>query len=314
MLTAELKLSLQARQDLEQALYAIYAPSESAWDQWRGGIITQVIDLLQIHGAEWMRQKLIKDTQEAILRRVSDTFEHRIECIPYTRDPDPSNENRGETPSVLAVSAGAGELRKDDVHAVYLNNKGQLRQSKKFETLAPVPEHRSDAERLRSSSNREEFKQWVQEKQPTVIVVGGWTIRTRELLGDVTNLTEGLNIPVIMVEDSTARLYRNSPKAAEEHHSLHEVAKYCLGLARYVQSPAAEFANLPPGVLESISFDPFQKLVRERRFKFQLKHMTHVAPAGPCGASAIRIGTEFGQRGPLHGCRHQQSRARSLLC
>lgn len=238
------------------------------WNNWRRAILTDAVNSLQVHSAEWVKQKMTREAQDLVLGRISSELEGRIECIPYTADPE---RERGQTPSVIALSFGAGEYRKDDVHAVFLDNKGRMRESTRFETLAPVRETRPQHEQDRSNTSRDAFRAMMNDKKPTVIVVGGWTIRTRELLADVRALASEVNLPVIMVEDSTARLFRNSPDAVREFQELHEIGRYCVGLARYVQCPAAEYAALSTSQLEGVSFDPFQKYLPAERLRFQLE-------------------------------------------
>jgi transcription elongation factor SPT6 len=50
--------------------------------------------------------------------------------------------------------------------------------------------------------------------------------------------------PVIYVHDDSARIYQHSKRASEEFSALSLTAKYCVGLARYTQSPMNEYAAL----------------------------------------------------------------------
>lgn len=50
--------------------------------------------------------------------------------------------------------------------------------------------------------------------------------------------------PVIYVPDDSARIYQHSKRASEEFSALSLTAKYCVGLARYTQSPMNEYAAL----------------------------------------------------------------------
>ena len=46
------------------------------------------------------------------------------------------------------------------------------------------------------------------------------------------------------MHDDAARIYHHSKRAAEEFSVLPPNAKYCVGLARYFQSPLNDFAAL----------------------------------------------------------------------
>lgn len=280
LLEVEVTIATDARQQLFAALSALCTSQNggavaAAWNEEREAVLAEALETLEGHAVAHMKHRLTTDAQETVLRSVSDSFAHRIECIPYSPDPDPNNPHRGDTPSVLALSAGAGEPRKDDIRAVFLDRQGRMRESTTFETLATVGERRPQEEQERAGNARDNFKSLVRTRQPTVIVVGGWTVRTRGLLADVRRIVEEelLETPVIMVEDTTARLYRHSAEAHAEFSAMHEVARYCVGLARYVQCPAASYAALSQAQLESVRFDANQKYVPAEKLRFELEQV-----------------------------------------
>jgi transcription elongation factor SPT6 len=55
---------------------------------------------------------------------------------------------------------------------------------------------------------------------------------------------QAFEIPVIYINDEVARIYQHSKRAANEFSALSVTAKYCVGLARYTQSPLNEYAAL----------------------------------------------------------------------
>lgn len=137
---------------------------------------------------------------------------------------------------------------------VFLDSAGRLRATAKIDNL-------HDTEGL------DEFHDLVTSKKPDLIVVGGFTMSTmklsakiKEILGKAALNDEGqvinpeYQIPVQYVLDDIARIYQHSARAAEEFGSLSLNAKYCVGLARYIQSPLNEFAALASDIT-AISFD-----------------------------------------------------------
>ncbi|KAM9915496.1 hypothetical protein OXX80_013997, partial [Metschnikowia pulcherrima] len=111
---------------------------------------------------------------------------------------------------------------------------------------------------------------------PDVIVVSGFSANTKKLFDIVRNfvssnnmfvsiddLPEGTNpqlIPVIWGQDETARLYQNSERASIELSDKPTLVKYCVGLARYVQSPLLEYVSLGDDIL-SLVFYEHQKYI-----------------------------------------------------
>lgn len=194
-----------------------------------------------------------------------------MDVAPYVT---PTTQN-GDTPSVLAVSWGKGDPQKDAITLVFIDEAGRFREHTKIDNL-------SDEEL------RDEFNDLITRRRPDVIAVGGFSLTTtklsqriKEAVGITTPPVENglghawgdapmpptpgqqdLNIPVIYVHDEVARIYQHSKRANEEFSALSPTAKYCVGLARYVQSPLNEYAALGTDIT-AISFDEdSQQLVR----------------------------------------------------
>ncbi|KIO20227.1 hypothetical protein M407DRAFT_30136 [Tulasnella calospora MUT 4182] len=66
--------------------------------------------------------------------------------------------------------------------------------------------------------------------------------------------------PIIYVNDEVARIYQHSKRAEDEYGRIPLLGRYCVGLARYVQSPLNEYASLGSD-LAAMSFDECQTLV-----------------------------------------------------
>jgi transcription elongation factor SPT6 len=64
--------------------------------------------------------------------------------------------------------------------------------------------------------------------------------------------------PVVYVRDDIARLYQHSQRANEEFSTHSLITKYCVGLARYVQSPLNEAAALGPDIT-AILLEPVEQ-------------------------------------------------------
>lgn len=175
----------------------------------------------------------------------------------------------GDTASVLAISWGKGDPHKDAITLVFLDEAGRMREHTKIDNLVDV-------------ETRDEFVDLVKRRRPDVIVIGGFSMattklmqRVKEIVGPVppepaswgeeapppTPANEyGLDIPVIYVPDDVARIYQHSKRAALEFSALSPTAKYCVGLARYAQSPINEYAALGPDIT-AITFEEDDQLL-----------------------------------------------------
>lgn len=245
---------------------------------------------------------------------------------------------KGQTPSVLAVSWGKGDPQVDAISLVYLDDGGRLREHCKLDNLS-------------DGDNRKEFESLLERRSPDVIVVGGFSVQTTKLVGRLKeiisgempdnamsgkgpsavpggsqtsawgNLSQGVGggsgwgdrvggsgwnesrtdaggsgsgwesgagastgswgdpnrtnapangstpgkqstVPVIYVPDDSARIYQHSKRASEEFSALSMTAKYCVGLARYTQSPMNEYAALGRDMAAITYDEDNQQLVR----------------------------------------------------
>lgn len=200
-----------------------------------------------------------------MFRPCVDTFNspscQRVDVAPYTSP----GKAFGETSSVLAMSWGQGDPQRDDICIVYLDERGLARESTKIANLY-------------DQAMKDEFFDLIKRRQPDVIVIGGFTmattklsLRLKELLRAGPNADPNMQqdrpdpefqIPVIYVRDDVARMYQHSDRATKEFPDFSEVSKYCVGLARYTQSPLNEYGALGADI-SAVSFDKDdQHLVR----------------------------------------------------
>jgi transcription elongation factor SPT6 len=245
-----------------------FSESAKGWNEERSQVVREAIQqhLVPV-GVKWTREWLREEVEEYLalkcsnqLRKVSVAYLlcffyadqlQRIDVAPYLR----RRLGEGEfASSVLAVSWGKGDPHKDPISMVFLDSAGRLRSQAKIDNL-------HDPEGL------DEFHDLVTSKKPDLIVVGGFAMSTmklgqkvKEILAKAAINEDGqvvnpeYQIPVQYVLDDVARIYQHSARAAEEFGSLSLNAKYCVGLARYIQSPLNEFAALGSDIT-AISFE-----------------------------------------------------------
>lgn len=172
----------------------------------------------------------------------------------------------GDIASVLAISWGKGDPHKDAITLVFVDEAGRLREHTKVDNLV-------------DQEMRDEFADLLSRRKPDVIVIGGFSMATTKLVQRVKAILRGeqlgeegweptpsneqaFDIPVIYIFDEVARIYQHSKRAADEFSALSPTAKYCVGLARYTQSPLVEYAALGSDIT-AISFDEDQRLVSD---------------------------------------------------
>lgn len=190
--------------------------------------------------------------------------------------------DKGDIPTVLALSNGMGDPKRDDVVAVYLDQDGHFREHVKVSNMFEP-----------SETEREQLTELLKRRRPQVCVVGGFSPNARRLLEDFLTFARGVSeelvrdevdqvdedaedkrltaeqltaratFETVFVFDDVARIYSNSQRASLEFPDLGKLGKYCVGLARYAQSPLNEYAALGSD-LSALTYDQNQKFVSVR--------------------------------------------------
>jgi transcription elongation factor SPT6 len=164
-------------------------------------------------------------------------------------------------PRVVALSHGNGDPRRDSIIAIALDESGAFRQDIILDNL-------------RDPEPRQGLSDFVVRWKANVVVIGGFTPSTHRLMGDVHTLLRDINsnpdnldrrespdkLETVYVHDQPARIFQNSRRAADEFPGLSLLGRYCVGLARYAQSPLHEYAALGDDMV-AILYDSAQKLV-----------------------------------------------------
>ena len=300
LVTISIFIPQEARSNFERKLLDAFSSDSfseaaKAWNAERSRVVEEVIEQHLIPaGIKWTREFIREEVEDCLAERCSDRLRfvsclflsvflvlnclQRVDVAPYlTRE-----LKYGEfASSVLAISWGKGDPHKDPITLVFVDEAGRMREHTKIDNLY-------------DADNIDEFKDLLKRRKPDVAAVGGFTVTTLKLMNRVKELFRGsstaaptehgwsnpsdqgwgasneqaFDIPAIYVHDDVARIYQHSKRAAEEFSALPPNAKYCVGLARYVQSPLNEFAALGPD-LTAISLDEDnQHLVYTYLFSF----------------------------------------------
>lgn len=181
----------------------------------------------------------------------------KLDQAPYK----PKALKLGEIPRVFTLSNGNGERGKDAIIGIFMDEDGRVAQQVK---LADLKEEKS----------KQELIDVLRRRKPDVIGVSGFSVATHKLFEDVRQFVENEGITVVgddedrslievlYVNDEVARLYHNSERARMEFPDLPPLARYCVALARYLQSPLLEYAALGKDIV-SVHFHPAQQLLPE---------------------------------------------------
>lgn len=214
------------------------------------------------------KEDLRRECERLIASELRTRFLSKIDQAPFT----PFGYDKGTKPNVLALSFGKGDFD-SAVVGVFVRDTGKIDEYFKSDNN---PSRDRDSEEKFIGQLREFYDRNLRYHKPDVIVISGYGANSKRLFDIVRNFimknnimvnTEDLAdagtptlVPVIWGQDETARLYQNSERALIELSDKPTLVKYCVGLARYVQSPLLEYISLQDDIMSLIFYDN-QKLI-----------------------------------------------------
>ncbi|TFY83720.1 hypothetical protein EWM64_g301 [Hericium alpestre] len=252
-----------------------YSENAKAWNAERMRVVAEALEhhLIPI-GAKWAREWLREEVEDLVAWRCAETLRERIDVAPF-KVPD---LQPGETPAVLAMSWGKGDPHKDAISMVFVDEAGRLREHTKIDNLS-------------DPDSRAELDDILRRRRPDVIAIGGFSMATTKLSQRIKEIVhppppqdgyvepeqstqaDYSRIQVTYVLDEVARIYQHSKRAAEEYSALSPIAKYCVGLARYIQSPLNEYAALGPDITTITLEEDHQQVVPRDKLLMALERV-----------------------------------------
>ncbi|KAF2138616.1 uncharacterized protein K452DRAFT_277148 [Aplosporella prunicola CBS 121167] len=270
----EVKILLMRRDQLREMFFRyLLSDNQSdiagAWNDVRREALDMALPKLERIIAKGVKETLKAECENVLAKACRERYSEKLDQAPYK----PKGMVLGTVPRVLALSNGNGQPGRDAICWAYVEEDGRVLENGKFVDLrmGNQEKHIPDARDV------EAFVDIIQRRKPDVIAVAGFAVETRKLKKDLEDIVEQKNLccaeyededeqlrsdklEVVMVNDEVARLYHTSDRANMEHPGMAPLTKYCIGLAKYLQSPLMEYAALGKDIT-SISFDPNQILL-----------------------------------------------------
>ncbi|KAH6910551.1 hypothetical protein BKA70DRAFT_1424213 [Coprinopsis sp. MPI-PUGE-AT-0042] len=222
------------------------------WNEERNQAVRKAIQKhLAPVGVKWTQECLREEVEEFLGLKCSNQLHKHIDIMPYLR------RRLGEGDyalSVLAVSWGKGDHHKDPISMVSLSSAGRLRTQAKIDNL-------HDTEGL------DKFHNLVTSKKPDLIAVGDFAMSTMKL-GQ-----KGSRKFLQRLRSTKMGKIYHCARAAEEFGSLSLNAKYCVGLAQYIQSPLNDFAVLGSDITAIAFEEEDQHLVLKEKLALAFEHV-----------------------------------------
>lgn len=250
-----------------------------SWNKLRGEVLDMALNKLDKIMVKGVKENLRNECENSLARRCREVYSQKLDQAPYK----PIGMDLGTEPRVLAFTNGAGG-REDATVWAWVEDGGKCMEHGKFNDLRLGDPEKSRPE----GADVSKFIELVERRKPDVIALSGFSTETRVLYKDLQAIIDkydlrGLEyenddghdvrekIEVVIVNDEVARLYHTSDRSAVDLPGLPPLIRYCVALAKYMQSPVKEYAALGKDIL-SISFDPNQNLIPQDKLRKQLEY------------------------------------------
>ncbi|ODV87551.1 hypothetical protein CANARDRAFT_174585 [[Candida] arabinofermentans NRRL YB-2248] len=239
----------------------------NSWNKLRKDCLIIALKKLIPIISQDVKEKIRLQCEKLLFFEIRESFMNKVDQAPY----HPVPNVKGTIPKVLSVSNG--DAQKDAaVIAIAMDYDGTVSEHVKFE------------DNFKSLEFGEKFINLVKRFKPEVVAISGYNVNCSILFKRIQELIVGNNIlvevdiddnyqdnndndiqlPVIYVPNETARLFEHSDRANQEFSDKPVVAKFCIGIARYVQSPLLEYISLGKSIT-SISIHKHQNLLSEEK-------------------------------------------------
>ncbi|KAG2163908.1 hypothetical protein JADG_003647 [Aureobasidium aubasidani] len=248
-----------------------------AWNALRRETLDMALEKLTRVIVKGVKENLKTECEAQIARACREEYANKLDQAPYK----PRGMVLGTTPRVLALSNGAGK-RNDAICWAYVDENGRVLENGKFVDIRMGNKEKF----LPDGADVGAFVDLVERRKPDVVAVSGFSVETRRLYKDLQEIIESNDLrgtpyeeedgseqsdklDIVITNDEVARLYYTSDRATAEHPTVPPLTRYCIALARYMQSPLKEYAALGRDIT-SISFTPNQNLIPQEKV---LKHL-----------------------------------------
>ena len=289
----EIRLNLGQRESLRRRLRENlesdnFSEVADAWNVVRREVIDMALARLDKNIVKGVKESLKTECENAIARRCRDRYSEKLDQAPY----QPRGMDPGITPRVLAMHNDAKNARAGIIDYVWMEEESRVLENGFF-TLSEL-RLGNEEKGLVDGEDVQRLRSLLERRRPDVVGISGFTPDTRSLYKNVQDIILKFDIrgnehpdsddemdqedeegrrdklDVQIVNDEVARLYYTSERAQAEFPAYSPGSKYCVALARYLQSPIKEYAALGNDIL-SISFDPNQVLIPTDKLKKYLE-------------------------------------------
>lgn len=250
-----------------------------AWNRERREALDIALIKLDKIMARGVKENMKTECENQVAKTCREEYLKKLDQAPYK----PKGMILGTVPRVLALSNGTGIYGRDAICWAWVEDDGRVLENGKFVDLALADSEKNTED----GADVEAFVELVGRRKPDVVGVSGFSAETKKLYNQLEQIVKVKDLrgseyenddnqeatdrlEVVIVNDEVARLYQTSDRANMEHPGLAPLTKYCVALAKYLQSPMKEYASLGRDIV-SISFSPSQGYLPSDKILKQLE-------------------------------------------
>lgn len=274
----EVKVRMENPESFKKRLYADlesdnFSEIADAWNRERREVLDMAFVKLEKIMTRGVKEALKLECENAIAKSCREEYLRRLDQAPYK----PKGMVSGTVPKVLTLSNGTATIGREAICWAALHDDCRVLGNGKFTDLTLGDPERNTDDGADVKTLVELIDRWEIE----VIGISGFSAETRKLYKLIDDIVERKELhgnsyedddgntrvdklDVMIVNDEVARLYQTSDRANMEHPGFAPLTKYCVGLAKYLQSPLKEYASLGRDII-SITFDSAQRFVPQEK-------------------------------------------------
>jgi transcription elongation factor SPT6 len=242
-------------QDVVRELFELFSSDSfsevaMAWNKLREEVLNEAIGKLLPLTMRQVKEHLRVECEDVLATFCRQKFSQRLDKAPWQGD----DLEKGQPPTVLAISCGNGDPARDAVVCALVDDSGRLTEEIQLQDV-------------RELENKKALASFIERLNPDVVGLAGFSVQTYRLHDDIVNMMKErpeVTKQVLYVNDEVARLFQNSKRANEEFPDLRPLTRYCIALGRYLQNPLTEYVAMGRDVV-SIPVYKNQNLLGEEK-------------------------------------------------
>ncbi|KAL4223178.1 Transcription elongation factor SPT6 [Mactra antiquata] len=200
-----------------------------------------------------LRLKLIAEAKEGIQKACCRKLYNWLKVAPYQAEQQIEDDYDFDDNEMGVKVLGIAYVAEQDTSSFgcMINGEGEVIDFKRFQYLKNRTRSQRDREREEKERDMEKLKEFIESHKPHVIAVTAENIDALMIVDDIKKVIAELEqeaqmppINVELVDNELAMVFANSARADEEFREYPPVLRHAVCVARRLQDPLIEFAQL----------------------------------------------------------------------